>query len=143
MENDGKTKAGREMVGDIPVRTEEIGFPHADLIACTKCSKLNSPQRGACLYCGSVLAAEANRDAAKHEAHGPLEEWEIGYNVAITHAPDSGSLPTATNLLGLEAEVTELLANGRLPAARLDTEASAMRILENLNKVGVAWKRAA
>ena len=121
------------------VTSEEIGFAAADLLSCPKCTRPNSPDRIACIYCGTTMLRQelAALNLADNEV---LETWENGFNVAVR----SGELPEnavymLARLLRLDQTTLESVvqANAFLPLARLRDGAAADGFIAGLNELGV------
>ncbi len=128
MNENGKNDSGSEMVGDIPVRSEDIGFRAQELVQCGKCSKMNSPLAAACLYCGAAIASASKLVGGQLSEFRPLEEWEKGYNVVVRSIEKEEGPRALANLVGLDLEGAGELALGGLPLARVENERLAREI---------------
>lgn len=122
------------------VRSEEIGFAAHDLLPCPKCTRANSPDRNACIYCGSGLGLSGF--AIPKLADGDaLEGWENGYNTAIRlgseELPES-SRAALSRILAVDSE-TFAAIGGRsfLPVARVRKEQEAESMVLSLRELGV------
>lgn len=118
------------------VRSEEIGFAAGELLQCPKCTRQNSPDRAACIYCGAALA---NSGVGLLKIGDPesLEAWESGFNVAMRVNPDT--VPHLSRLLGIDKDLLNSAVDGRsyFPAARMRKEQEAASIVEKLREFGV------
>lgn len=116
------------------VRSEEIGFAAGELLQCLKCTRPNSPDRAACIYCGSALGnSEAN--VLKTADAEVLETWENGYNVAIRSKLEA--VAGLSGLLGIDEDLLLSAADIFLPAARLRSEQEAETVATKLHKSGL------
>ena len=57
------------------VRSEDIGFAAGELLPCPKCTRPNSPDRAACIYCGSALGNSAPQMPEVGDGDA-LETWK-------------------------------------------------------------------
>jgi hypothetical protein len=124
------------------VRSEEIGFAADDLFSCPTCTRRNSPDRIACIYCGATLL-RAELSALNVADSDVLETWENGFNVAFRSAVNKlpeNSVVMLARLLRLDQTTLEsvLQANTFLPLARLRDEASADGFIAGLNELGIS-----
>lgn len=139
MDDDADANSDAVRMPDLSLRSEEIGYPPGEMLACDRCGKRNAPNRAACLYCGAPVkgaVAETKLDLRK------LENWERGYNVVITNA-GTADLVSDINVLsslieiGLE-DLSRLLASPRaVPIARLASEHEAEALKRELAKFGL------
>ncbi len=121
------------------VRSEEIGFAAGDLLSCPKCARPNSPDRKACIYCGTGLGLSelAVSKPADSEA---LEAWENGYTAAIR--VNSEELPESSRAALSRIVAVELAALvafrgvSYLPVARMRKEQEAHSMVLSLRELG-------
>ncbi len=138
MVDDTDNTSGKEFVRNIPVRSEEIGFSPADMIACSGCGKPNAPNRFACLYCGTPIAGTGGERLNARE----LESWEKGFNV-IAGGFAEADIRTAAPKLGALMAVDQaqidaiLLSKGRVPVARVEFAEQASAISNLLSEHGL------
>lgn len=118
------------------VRSEEIGFAAGELLPCPKCTRPNSPDRGACIYCGSALES-SGAAVLKTLDTEVLEVWQNGYSVAVSLKPEAMS--SLSGLLGIEKHLLVSISDGcwLFPAARLRSETDAEGFVTNLHKSGL------
>lgn len=136
MENDQ-----RYWLKDLPIRSEEIGFTPEQMIACSKCSKANPPNRFKCLYCGTTLEISAEKVADVNLNLRPLEKWERGFNViVIPGGDDEGIAETLFRIAGLNEEAfADLVKAGRpFPVARVESEREAEIVRDKIVRAGFA-----
>lgn len=137
MSGEDDTTTDIETVGDLRVRSEDIGFATEELIACERCARPNSPTRETCLYCGHPL-----RDSIGDATDAPeLEDWEPGFNLVITDFSGVGRSEVAriASLLKIEPATLELAAEiGRpVPIARLASAGRASSLQSAMSDMSV------
>jgi hypothetical protein len=132
-----------DRVGDIPIRSEEIGFTPDSMVDCQKCRRSNAPNRAACMYCGAEL--EGSTAEAKPELR-ELESWENGFNVVIAstgkHVEIDSLAPSLSSVLSTDIETARsiLTCPGPIPVVRLEHEGDATRVAERLREGGFDTK---
>jgi hypothetical protein len=123
------------------VRSEKIGFAEDDLLSCPKCTRPNSPDRPACIYCGATLL-KPELAALNIDDSEVLETWENGFNVVFRSGIElpENAVAVLTRLLRLDQTALEsvLQTNAFLPLARLRNEASADGFIAGLNELGIS-----
>src|SRR5688500_11911362 len=127
-----------QYIDGVPIRSEQLGFAPADMIACGRCRKSNPPTRMDCLYCGKRLELPETVAAGIELRHTVLEEWEPGVNVVVT-----GGLVNANREMILKTVSIDAPALGKafcleppFPLIRT-TEEDAGPARERLEKAGL------
>ncbi len=132
-------KSDPEKVGDLPVRSEKLGFDREELLTCSKCARTNSPDRFECIYCGTVLGLDDVKAKVSIDRIQP-ELWENGFNVVfISTTGDYVNFAKVGKLVHLDPElVTNFLqVKGPLPLARFKSRNAAEMVGERLAELGV------
>ena len=129
MEENADNTLDPEWLKNLPLRSEEIGFPAEELIACGECGRRSAPDRPACMYCGAAINSSASGRLEIRE----VESWENGYNVVVMPIDGSDNEAVACDLesvLRLSRElIAALLLSGKpFPIARAGTAEQASAI---------------
>ncbi len=95
----------QKTIDGIPIRSEQLGFAAAEMVACGKCAKSNPPNRLSCFYCGEALELPTGIAEGLQFKPSEIEDWEHGITLAIVDGVDrvdpealSGSLPIDVDL---------------------------------------------
>ena len=136
---DPDNSTAEDRLGDMPIRSEEIGFAPDELTRCAGCGKPNAPNRSACLYCGAELTGSAKGNKLDLR---PLEIWENGFNVVAMSAAVDDLERVARAISPITsteaATIVSMLSSGRsLPIARVESEYLAAVLSEKLADLGV------
>ena len=115
------------------------GFVRRKWSRARSCSRMNPPNRVACLYCGIDLdMAERPPDAVRLSRQRP-EPWEDGFTVVYLGRRDSGpDTAEAAEILGLEPDVLVQIErlNAPAPVAYLRSLAEAQIVAGRLTGIG-------
>jgi hypothetical protein len=128
-----------EWLDGMPVQTENIGFKAAEMIACSKCGKLNPPNRASCLYCATPIDLPEERKWQAQLNLRPLENWEKGYNIVFVPPADQPDATSISGYLSIDLELLQqmLAATAPFPIARLESEAEALIAVQQLERFGL------
>lgn len=127
-------------LGDIPLRSEEIGFAPAKMITCGRCGRPNPPIRAACFYCSFELEVpEEFADRIKLNLR-KLENWEKGFNVVMLPAENEneGAADELSKMISIEKEIflQMVRSNIPLPVARVESANEADMIKRAFSRHG-------
>lgn len=142
MENNLEKISAEELLKDIPVRAEDIGFKAEELIACRKCGRKSAPTRLKCLYCGAELELDEIQSGLIKPILRKLEYWEKGYN--LIYLPGDENLCAAqqneiAKMTRAEKAVLQNISETRIqiPLARAESSKEAEIIRQRLSEIGV------
>lgn len=141
MEESEKTLA-EEWLKNLPVQGENPAFKAEELIACTKCSRMNAPNRLNCLYCGEKLEISDERVLQLKLNLRKMELWEKGVNLIYLPGKssfDSEKTPEISKILNLERETFQKIVDAdiALPLARVESEKEAQIAKHRLEEFGI------
>jgi hypothetical protein len=130
-----------ERVGDIRIRSEEIGFKSDEMLPCGKCGKANPPNRFECLYCGTALDLPDNAAANLRITPREVETWEKAVNVVVSggsHLVDTQMIAEAAASMSIDDGRLESAVNFPSPSPihRLSSEADAAEVRKRLETLG-------
>ena len=135
MQENNQDPNAEDLLKNLPVQSEEIGFKPDEMVACGKCARTNPPTRLKCMYCGAELEIPAEAAAKIAPNLRKLESWEHGFN--LIYLPGSENVPVEASaqiakLTGLEKEVLQKIFDARkpFPVVRCETVKEAV-ILQN------------
>lgn len=132
-----------DRIGEMPIRSEDIGYDPADLTRCPQCERPNAPNRAKCMYCAAELPLSGDgRRSAKADLRRP-ESWENGFNIIYLPTLGDGlsaDIAGAAKHLGIEEETLLAIADSQvpLPAARFGSIVDAELVLERISETGVS-----
>lgn len=132
-----------DFMNELPLMTEEIGFKPDEMIACVKCSRINSPNRLKCMYCGAALALNDEQTARVTPHLRKLENWESGFNLIYLAREKEAISATATaqisKILDFETETLQKIFDLRkpLPLARAESIVEAEILQKRLHEFGL------
>ncbi len=137
MQNEDEKKI--DMVGDLKVRSEDIGFDADQMIACPRCGKSNPPNRTRCFYCSAEIESTFAGSGPIKLNLRRLEGWENGYNVILRTPAENVDVTEVARLFGGEPDHVEklLAAESAVPLARLESERDAAIAEEFLKNLGL------
>lgn len=124
---------------DPEFQTENIAYDRNEMTVCDGCGRTNPPNRLKCLYCGHGLNIPVESASAIKVNLRKLELWERGFNViAIECLADVVNEKVAAVLSMETADLKAILAAGTpSPVARVESEAEAAIILNDLKTLGI------
>jgi hypothetical protein len=141
MANNEREMTRKEMVGDQPVREEDIGFSPEEMAECSGCKRKNPPNRAKCIYCGHELEIEGLSVNLIAACRRRLEPWENGFNVIHVAGASGGDhdITVMAGSLSLDPEDLKsiLKAGSSLPIARFETGSEASLLAEQLAGFGL------
>ncbi|HMQ04038.1 MAG TPA: hypothetical protein PKD26_08995 [Pyrinomonadaceae bacterium] len=125
-------------LGEMAIRSEDIGHRADELVHCEACGRTNAPDRPACIYCGSGLDKGATVVEGLSLNLRRLENWENGHNVVCRTPPGANVSAAIARLFGIGPEIGKgLLASGSIvPAARMESERDAKAAVDHLVRLG-------
>lgn len=129
----------KEPVFDPAIQTENLAFEANEMIACRGCGRANPPNRHKCLYCARELEIKAEHAAVIKPVLRKLEPWERGFNVILTERKEQAQTAKIAKLFSADAtNVAAMLENDTpLPLARVESEADAAILKQNLEALGL------
>ncbi len=139
MGNENDTAPVGEWLDGMPIQTENIAFKADEMIACTKCGKMNPPNRASCLYCAKSIDLPEERKRQARLNLRPLENWEKGHNIVFLPPADRPDAASIATYLSIDPELLEqvLAATTPLPMARLESESEALIAIQQLERFGL------
>ena len=122
MADNKNSSDGGEWVAGIPVQSEKIAFDADELVACTKCSKRNPPNRTSCLYCAQPIDLPEDRKARAKLNLRPLENWEKGFNIVFLPPARNPEIANISRYLSIDPDVFQrmLEVGSPFPIARIE-----------------------
>lgn len=128
-------------VGNLNVRSENIAFDPAKMVACGGCGRMNPPTRLICLYCARELDVQSDSvDFARLTLRKP-EDWEAGFNVVLLSKVDPQSQETTaiSKIAQTSLEhVKKIAATGRpMPVVRVGSQTEAEVLRNALERSGI------
>lgn len=134
-----------EWLKNLPVPSENIGFPTEEMIRCAKCQRTNPPNRLKCFYCAAELEISEAQSKFLRPNLRKLESWEKGFNLIIKPIKgtfDKAKIPEIAKILKLEKEALQKIieAEKDLPAARAESEKEAEIARKYLENFGIESK---
>jgi len=140
MVDDADQNAEPDWLRNLPIRSEEIGFPADELVTCANCGKQNAPNRAACLYCGAKREGFAEEDKLDVRE---LEDWENGFNVVLRDA-GGADIEKASDVIAeitsIEREFLEAAfdTGKNIPIMRAPSDEIAQRTSGKLDELGIS-----
>ncbi len=125
-------------LGDMAIRSEEIGHAADEMISCDSCGRSNPPGRSSCIYCGVAMStAVVDIDGVSINLRR-LESWENGHNVVCRTQPDEALSPRIAKLFGYEQEDAKALLSTPVivPVGRLESSTDAETAIKHLSGHG-------
>jgi hypothetical protein len=145
MENEEDRIYAGDDLRNMPFQTEDIAYKAEEMVRCGKCSRVNSPARLKCLYCGGELDVPHEKHALVRPNLRRLENWEKGFN--LIYAPGSTDekkldQAEAAKLLHLDTRILQKVieAGAALPIARAESEKEAEIVSRKLEEYGLTAK---
>src|SRR5688572_23318112 len=128
MPKDINSTNGGEWVGGVPVQSEKIAFGADEMVACSRCLKLNPPNRTSCLYCAQAIDLPEDRKKSAKLNRRPLENWEKGFNLVFVPPAGAPDVAEISRYLSIDPVVLQRMIEVRhpIPIARLGSEADAV-----------------
>lgn len=124
---------------DPRIQTEDIAFHADEMNSCSKCSRMNPPNRTACLYCATALTIKPELSGTVKPTLRKLEAWEPGHNVIARRSSERAEIAKAALYLGTETSGLRktIEAGIPLPIARVATETDAETVAVAMRSFGI------
>jgi hypothetical protein len=139
MPNDNNSSNGGEWVDGVPVQSEKIAFGADEMVACTRCSKRNPPNRTSCLYCAQPIDLPEDRKRGAKLNLRPLENWEKGFNIIFVPPAANPDTAEISRFLSIDPDILRRMIDVRspFPIARLESGSDAAIAVERLQSLGL------
>ena len=118
-----------DWLNDLPLQSENIGFPAEEMLRCQQCERTNPPTRRQCFYCGAELEIPETQSQFLKPNVRTLESWEKACNLIIKPSADLNEeqISAISRGLKIEREVLRKIAESKkpLPLARVESDKEA------------------
>lgn len=142
MKKENEKKSFDELLKDLSLETENLGFAPEEMIFCAKCNRTNAPTRAKCFYCGEELEMREEQSRFLKPVLRKLEHWEKGFNIIFLSKNRKLSEDESTEIarmLNLEKDDLQKTfeVNKFLPLARIESQKESDVIKKRLSESGV------
>lgn len=117
-------------------------FDRSEMLACSKCGRMNPPNRANCLYCGEVIEAPDSLRSKYWPVVRGSEAWESGYNVIVKWDPEELSEATVAEIadglrIGRDVAAGFLRTGEFLPISRVSSRSEAEAVELKIRSLGL------